>query len=132
MQKIQKFLEDYPVFYYATIQENQPEIRPFGFKMWYQGALHIGMGTHKPCYRQTVENPNVALCALGENGTWLRINATAVLVEDPQAHTNVYLINEGMKDIYNEETGYTLGLFRLENCHAQFTYADKTTEEIAF
>ena len=39
MKKIMNFLKENSTFYFATVEDNKPRVRPFGFIMDYEGKL---------------------------------------------------------------------------------------------
>ena len=79
MERICKFLKDAGVYYLATVEGDQPRVRPFGTAMVYEGRLYIQTGRVKAVSRQLADNPKAEICAF-HNGTWVRI--TGELIED--------------------------------------------------
>lgn len=47
MQKVVDFLTANPVFQFATVEGDQPRVRPFGFHMVDNGRLYFITGTAK-------------------------------------------------------------------------------------
>lgn len=47
MDEVLKFLTDNPTFYLATIEGNEPKVRPFGFIMKHEGKLYFCTGNQK-------------------------------------------------------------------------------------
>ena len=127
MQEVYEFLKQCGTYYLATIDGDQARVRPFGTIDIFDGRLTIQTGKVKPVSRQMTENPKVEICAF-QNGTWLRLAATAV--EDPRIEAQ-----EHMLDAYpNLRSRYTPGdgntqIFALTNCTAtfsSFTAPDRT------
>ena len=119
MSKVYDFLKDAGTFYYATVEDNKPIMRPFGFLMEFEGKIYFGMGKHKNCFKQTLANPNVSLCACNAKRQWIRISGKAVLDDRPEAVANVFESTPSMKNLYNEKTGFVIGIFYLEDAEAQ-------------
>lgn len=105
------------VFYFATVEGNEPRVRPFGFAMVFEDKLYLGCGTHKAAYAQMMENPNVELCAF-KNGAFVRVRGKAVMDERPEVQAAMYEAGPFLKDTYNEETGYHHACFYLEDMSA--------------
>ena len=131
MEKVYNYLKENGTFYYATIDGDRPSVRPFGFIMKYEGHIYVGMGDHKNCFKQSVENPKICIVSLGK-GTWLRLFATAV--HDTSKEVNEHALKESpfIAKKYSEETGLTHAVLRLENCYAEFMGNDGAEEVIEF
>jgi len=109
MENTLKFLQDAKTFYFGTASGDQPEIRPFGFVMEFEGKLYFGMGEHKNVYKQLLQNPKFVVVAV--NGAdWIRIRATAKLGASEEALAKAFEVNPFLAKLYNDETGLTLGL----------------------
>ncbi len=119
MSKVYDFLKDTGTFYYATVEDNKPIMRPFGFLMEFEGKLYVGMGKHKNCFKQTIANPNISICACNPKRQWIRISGKAVADDRPEALANVFEVAPNMKNLYNETTGQVLGIFYLEDAAAE-------------
>ena len=79
MERVCKFLKEAGVYYLATVEGDQPRVRPFGTANIFEGKLYIQTGKIKPCSKQILANPKVEISAFHE-GTWIRI--AGQLVED--------------------------------------------------
>jgi len=132
MEKILNFLKANPVFFFATVDGDKPRVRPFGFYMCYEGKLYFGMGTHKESYRQIKANPNVEICTANANGQWLRIRGKAVLDDRPEVVAKAFETMPQLKQIYNEQTGYTIGLLYLQDAEAEFADLQGNFEKLNF
>ena len=63
MERVEKFLKEAETYYLATMDGNQPRVRPFGTAHIFEGKLYIQTGKVKSVYKQLKENPNVEVCA---------------------------------------------------------------------
>ena len=117
VEKVYDFLSKAKVYYFLTTDGDQPKGRPFGFKYMDGGKLYIGCGTFKNVYKQLVANPKVEIVALAD-GDWIRYDGEAKVVKDAELLTRVYEANPRLKEMY-EANGWELGLFYLENGHAE-------------
>lgn len=77
--EIRDFLKRAQVYYLATVEDEQPRVRPFGTINIFEDNLYIQTGKSKNVSKQIMTNPKVELCAF-INGTWLRLSGE--LVED--------------------------------------------------
>lgn len=68
MEELKKFFTNTKMFYVATIENNQPRVRPFGNILFDENRLYINTGRKKRFYNQVMENPHVELCAFDKGG----------------------------------------------------------------
>ena len=79
MERVAKFLKEAETYYLATVEGDQPRVRPFGTAHIFEGKLYIQTGKVKDVSKQIHANPKVEICAF-KNGEWLRV--AGELVED--------------------------------------------------
>lgn len=110
MQRVRDFLHNAGVYYLATIDGDQPQVRPFGTAEIIEGKLYIQTGHVKNVAKQIAANPKVAICSF--NGSeWIRITAT--LVEDPRVEIKKAMLdaNPGLRSMYDENDSNTAVYF---------------------
>ena len=110
MQRVRDFLHSTQVYFLATVDGDQPQVRPFGTAEVIEGKLYIQTGHVKNVAKQIAANPKVAICAY--NGSeWLRITAT--LVEDPRVEIKKAMLdaNPGLRSMYDENDDNTAVYF---------------------
>ena len=73
LEKVIKFLDEAQTYYLATIEGDQPRVRPFGTALIYKDRLYIQTGKIKPVSQQLKANPKAEICAFMD-GTWIRIS----------------------------------------------------------
>ncbi|MBD7912139.1 pyridoxamine 5'-phosphate oxidase family protein [Clostridium cibarium] len=132
MDKVINFLKENSTFYFATVEEGKPRVRPFGFFMDYEGKLYFGMGDHKASYKQLLENPNFEVSTTSANGEWIRIKGTAVFDKSEKALEAAFNTMPSLRKIYNEETGLNMAIFYVENGDAEIAGFDESFEKIKF
>lgn len=113
----------------ATVEGDQPRVRPFGTIHEFEGKLYIQTGKAKSVSAQIHANPKVEICAF-QNGEWLRVSAT--LVEDDRREARVSMLEAypELKAMYSPDDGNT-EVFFLKDAKAtfsSFTAAPKTVE----
>ncbi len=107
---VHDFLKKTQTYYLATIDGDQPRVRPFGTVMRYEGKLYIQTGRKKNVSRQIGKNGKVELCAFdGDN--WLRLSGT--LVDDDRYAPKVSMLEAypGLKKMYSPDDGNTQVLY---------------------
>ena len=70
MERICNFLKEAGVYYLATMDGDQPRVRPFGTALVFEGKLYIQTGKVKPVSKQLSVNPKAEICAF-KDGVWL-------------------------------------------------------------
>ena len=69
MDKVLKFLKDAETYYLATVEGDQPRVRPFGTAHVFEGKLYIQTGKVKDVSKQLHQNPKSEIVLLKmENG----------------------------------------------------------------
>lgn len=116
------------MFFIATMDGDQPRVRPFGRLLGYNGALYINTGSTKEVYRQMKENPKVELCVFSK-GKIIRLTARAVESEDSAVREQML---QGEPDIAKMYEGKeeTLAMFQLVGAAAVVTERGKEVERI--
>ena len=79
MEKVLEFLKEAGTYYLATVEGDQPRVRPFGTVNLFEGKLYIQTGKVKPVAKQLAANPKAEICAC-KGGAWLRIALPLFLV----------------------------------------------------
>ena len=130
MQRVRDFLHEAGCYFLATVEGDQPQVRPFGTAEIIEGKLYIQTGYVKNVAKQIAANPKVAICAF--NGKeWLRITAT--LVEDPRVEIKKAMLdaNPSLRSMYNENDGNT-AVFFLKDAKASINSFTAPPVEIDF
>jgi uncharacterized pyridoxamine 5'-phosphate oxidase family protein len=72
MQEVYDFLKKAGTYYLATVEGDQPRVRPFGTVDIYEDKLYIQTGKVKDVSKQLAANPKAEICAFTA-GVWIRI-----------------------------------------------------------
>jgi uncharacterized pyridoxamine 5'-phosphate oxidase family protein len=115
--KVSEFLDKAQVFYFLTTDGDQPKGRPFGFHLLDGDKLYFGCGTFKNVFRQLTENPRVEVLAVN-GGEFMRYDGTVKIVKDEALLEKVRAAIPQIMDMY-DKNGWEMGLFYLENGHAE-------------
>ena len=119
IEKINAFLDENPVFYLATVNNDRPRCRPLGLHLYTDGKLYFGVGSFKEVYQQMVNNPHVEITTTNKEGIWLRYSGKAVFEESYDLAEAVIAASPMLASIYNEQTGRKLAMFHLEDAVAE-------------
>ena len=85
MNKIVEELKKVGTFYIATVENDQPRVRPFSSVTEFEGNAYLCSGNQKEVYKQIMANPKIELCGMSKDGEWIRISAVAVVDERIEA-----------------------------------------------
>lgn len=110
MEKVCEFIKSAGVYYLATVEGDQPRVRPFGTIHIFEGKLYIQTGKIKNVSRQLAANPKAELCAF-KDGVWLRV--ACELVEDDRLEPKKSMLDAypNLRGMYDENDGNTQVLY---------------------
>lgn len=130
MERVCEFLKNAGVYYLATVEGDQPRVRPFGTVHIFEGKLYIQTGKVKSVSRQLAANPKAEICAF-HNGTWLRI--AGELVEDDRVEAKKSMLDAypNLRNMYDENDGNTQVLY-FRSAEATFSSFTAQPETVRF
>ncbi len=114
-------------YYLATIDGDQPRVRPFGTVHIFENKLYIQTGKKKSVSRQMMKNPKIEICSMND-GKWIRIQAVAVEDDRVEAKQSMLDAYPNLKSMYSATDDNTQVLY-LKNATAtisSFTSEPKT------
>ncbi len=91
MKRVLEFLEEAKTFHIATVDGDQPRVRPFGAIMEYNGKIYICTNNTKDCFKQMIKNPKIEIEAT-VGGNWVRVCAEAV--SDPSREAKAAMLEK--------------------------------------
>lgn len=130
MERVEKFLKEANVYYLATLEGDQPRVRPFGTAHIFEGKLYIQTGKVKDVYRQLIANPKAEICACLQD-RWLRVSGE--LVEDDRREARQSLLDAypSLQSMYSADDGNT-AVFYFQNATAVFSSFQEAPEIVKF
>jgi uncharacterized pyridoxamine 5'-phosphate oxidase family protein len=117
MKEVLNFLQDLGVFYLATMDGEQPRVRPLGFVMNDNGRLIFCTSNDKNMCKQMMLNPNVEISCVDKDRNTLRICGRVVFCTTPDLQKKTLEYMPALKNIYSEGDG-KFELFSLEDPQA--------------
>jgi len=128
MQKVYEFLKKCKTFYLATVEDDQPRVRPFGLIEIFEGKLYIHTGKMKNVSTQIKINPKIEICGC-DDGKWIRVQAIAI--GDDRVEANQYILDahSGLKNRYTVDNSQA---FYLKDVVATISSYGKEPEIIKF
>lgn len=119
MNEVYEFIKSAQTYYLATVEGDQPRVRPFGTVDVFEDKLYIQTGKIKAVSKQIQANPKVELCAF-KDGTWLRL--AGELVRDERVETKAHMLANypELQAMYSAEDDNTEVLY-FKNATATFS-----------
>ena len=130
MEKIYEFLKAAGTYYLATVESDQPRVRPFGTIDLFEGRLYIQTGKVKDVSKQIHANPKIEICAF-KDGAWLRVAAKAYADDRIKAQEHMLAAYPSLQGMYKPGDGNT-EVFCLKEGTATFSSFTAAPEVIQF
>ena len=128
METITQFLKDNRIFYIATVEGNQPHVRPFGAICIFNGKLYFGTSNQKAVSKQMKENPKIEISTTTPDGTtWLRLTAEAIVHDCLGARQAMLDATPSIKGKYHADDGI-FEVFYLQNAEGSICSRDGHVE----
>ena len=130
MERVVKFLKDAEVYYLATVDGDQPRVRPFGTAHIFEGRLYIQTGKVKDVSKQLMANPKAEICAF-KDGEWIRV--AGELIEDDRVEARQSMLDAypSLQNMYAADDGNTQ-VFYFRNATATISAFTHEPEVIRF
>lgn len=130
MEKVFQFLKDAQTYYLATVEGDQPRVRPFGTVHIFEGRLYIQTGRVKDVSKQIMANGKVEICAMKEN-EWIRVAGTLVEDDRTEARQSMLDAYPSLQNMYAADDGNTQ-VFYLKDVIATISSFTHEPEVIKF
>ena len=132
MDEVLDYLRRAKTYYLATVDDaGNPQVRPFGTIAKYEGRLYIQTGKVKPVSDQMLAHPRIAICAMADDGSWLRLEADAVVDNRACAQQAVLDEHPELAGMYAAGDG-NCEVFALENATATFSTFSAEPHTVTF
>ena len=119
LKRVLDFLDDAGTYYLATVEGDQPRVRPFGTALVYNNRLYIQTGKVKAVSKQLANNSKAEICAF-KDGKWLRISGELINDEDRKVKTLMLEKMPILRNMYNEDDG-NMQMLYFKNATATFS-----------
>ena len=131
MKRVYEFLKDAETYYLATIEGDQPRVRPFGTVNIFEGKLYIETEKNKAVSKQIVANPKVEICAF-KDGKWLRV--AGELVEDVRTEAKKSMLDAypELRSMNYDENDENTQVYYFKNAVATFSSFTSAPETVLF
>ena len=110
MKEVYDFLKKCGTYYLATMDGDQPRVRPFGTVDIFEGRLYIQTGRVKNVARQMKADPKIEICAV-DGSRWIRVQAVAVEDDRLEARQHMLDAYPSLQAMYKADDGNTEVLY---------------------
>lgn len=130
MKRVEQFLKEAQTYFLATVDGDQPRVRPFGTIHIFEDKLYIQTGKSKDVSKQIQANPKVELSAF-KDGEWIRV--AGELVEDDRREAKQSLLDEypSLQSSYSADDDNTV-VYYFKNATATFSSFTSAPEVVKF
>ena len=131
MKKVYDFLKAAGTYYIATIDGDQPRVRPFGTVNIFEDKLYIQTGKGKAVNDQIRANGKVEICAMnGEE--WIRVSGTLVPDERVEAGEAMLDAYPSLRKMYKTGESGNSAVYYLKDATAVISAFSHSPEIIKF
>ncbi|MBR5649488.1 pyridoxamine 5'-phosphate oxidase family protein [Pseudobutyrivibrio sp.] len=130
MQEVCEFLKKCGTYYLATVDGDQPRVRPFGTIHIFEDKLYIQTGKSKDVSKQIQKNPKVEICGFAE-GKWVRVAGELVRDDRIDAKASMLDAYPNLKGMYSAEDDNTEVLY-FKNATATFSSFTDAPKTVTF
>ena len=130
MNDVLDFLKKCWTYYLATVEWDQPRVRPFWTINIYDNKLYIQTWKSKNVSKQIQNNPKVELCWFYD-WDWVRVTWELVRDENIEAKKDILDHYPELRGMYNENDDNTEVLY-FKNATATFSSFTKPPKTVTF
>jgi len=130
MERVCNFVKEAQTYYLATVEGDQPRVRPFGTIHIFEGRLYIQTGKSKDVAKQLMANGKAEICAF-KGGEWLRVAGTLVEDDRREARQSMLDAYPNLQSMYSADDGNTMVLY-FKDATATFSSFTGAPETVNF
>ena len=130
IERVCEFLKKAGTYYLATVDGDQPRVRPFGTAHIFEGRLYIQTGKIKPVSKQLAANPKAEICAF-KGGQWIRVAGRLINDDRLEAKESMLDAYPNLKNMYDAKDDNTQVLY-FEDGEATFSSFTAAPETVKF
>lgn len=130
MNEVYEFLKKCGTYYLATVEGDQPRVRPFGTVNIFEDKLYIQTGKVKEVSKQIQKNPKVEICGFAQ-GQWVRVAGELVRDDRIEAKKSMLDAYPSLQNMYSAEDDNTEVLY-FKNATATFSSFSDAPRTITF
>ncbi|SEA90479.1 Uncharacterized protein, pyridoxamine 5'-phosphate oxidase (PNPOx-like) family [Pseudobutyrivibrio sp. ACV-2] len=130
MKEVFEFLKKCETYFLATVDGDQPRVRPFGTIHIFEDKLYIQTGKSKDVSKQIQANPKVEICGFS-GGEWVRLSGELVRDDRIEAKKSLLDAYPSLQQMYSPEDDNTEVLY-FKNATATFSSFSSAPRTVTF
>ncbi len=130
MKEVFEFLKKCETYFLATVDGDQPRVRPFGTIHIFEDKLYIQTGKSKDVSKQIQANPKVEICGFS-GGEWVRLSGELVRDDRVEAKKSLLDAYPSLQQMYSPEDDNTEVLY-FKNATATFSSFSSAPRTVTF
>ncbi len=131
MKQVCEFLKNAGTYYLATVEGDQPHVRPFGTANIFEDKLYIQTGKGKNVANQINANGKVEISAMYQ-GDWIRLTGKLVLDERVEAQEAMLDAYPDLRNMYTTSPDGNTAVYYFESATATFCSFTKEPVTVTF
>ena len=128
MEEIYEFLKECEYYFLATVEGDQPRVRPFMSLTLFENKLYILTTNDKNVYEQMTKNPKVELCGY-DGEEWIRVTAEVREEDNIEAKKEIIEDYSKLDELYDADDENVV-TFSLEKVKAHICSFDHEPMEV--
>ena len=101
-ERIVRILKQAKTFFFATVDGDQPRVRPYNAVVEFDDKVYFYTNNHKSAFKQMMDSPKIELCALISEDRWIRVSGKIVFDYRAEAKKAMLDANPELKKMYSE------------------------------
>ena len=124
MQEVYEFLKACGTYYLATVEGDQPRVRPFGTIDIFEDKLYIQTGKVKDVSKEMQANPKVEICAF-DGQKWIRV--AGEVVRDDRVEPKKHMLDSypNLQALYRADDDNTEALYLKNATDAIYSFTEE-------
>ena len=102
-ERIVRILRQAKTFFFATVDGDQPRVRPYNAVVEFDDKVYFYTNNHKSAFKQMMDSPKIELCALISEERWIRVSGKIVFDYRPEVKKAMLDANQELKKMYSED-----------------------------
>ena len=128
-ERIVRILRQAKTFFFATVDGDQPRVRPYNAVVEYDDKVYFYTNNHKSAFKQMMTTPKIELCAQISEDRWIRVSGKVVFDYGTEAKKAMLDANPELRKMYSEDDKI-FEVFYLSNLSAQIHSLHESPEVI--
>ncbi len=128
-ERIVRILRQAKTFFFATVDVDQPRVRPYNAVVEYDDKVYFYTNNHKSAFKQMMATPKIELCAQISEDRWIRVSGKVVFDYGTEAKKAMLDANPELRKMYSEDDKI-FEVFYLSNLSAQIHSLHESPEVI--